>query len=651
MGDFEKYWVSRDGENIGPFTLDEVRDEIESGSLSMTDLACELGDGEWVSLHEILDPSADQLQADKEFEPRQKILKRSSGGSLNLVLTVMLGLLLLACLIVFLLPKNGEKDQKVASNFEEAGGFGALGVTGLDFAVIEGNATALSDLTVLDGLVHGPDGIPFTGWSVSKYENSPQLSNLTRHEKGNWLDGFSWRPNGVRCNETTLSKGDGILVSFHENGQKENESTYKGGLLQGTRLSWFGEGQKKEEAQYKDGILHGRLVSFHLSGQKTKEIFYLNGLQDGRYELLTKDGQKYDEGSYRAGKRDGKRFLWSSDGTRMDDETYEDGELVSSDASTGNLTEAVEVADSESSMLFDTSNVGPDVKAVADLLTTSLRKVRERFLAKNEPESESFNTLSQAAYQYRSSKGTKLENDAIVGFREAFVGFRNTWQLSFGLNDGDGFSLSVPPASVTFGSVTLSREELFNEGMGLSGSYSLDDLDFILGETQSMFQAIELKLLLVDEFQGQEARLAIWDELWKKGDKAESANLLLKGSTLVFSVMENYKKKSLDRNGNSVFTDEEREVELSFSASANGKEMGYYTNVLRSVQDQSEDTPSPQNAKLIIRQFEGIVIRSGEMLYPDVTVMLAGVAPLEEDTLIRGVKVDLGEPLPKPVLK
>ena len=166
-----------------------------------------------------------------------------------------------------------------------------------------------------------------------------------------------------------------------------------------------------------------------------------------------------------------------------------------------------------------------------------------------------------------------------------------------------------------------------------------------------MFQAIELKLVLVDDFQGQEARLAIWDELWQKGDKAESANLLLKGNTLIFSVMENYKKKSLDRNGNSVFTDEEREIELSFSPSANGKEMGYYTNVLRSVQEQSEDTPSPQHAKLIIRQFGGIVIRSGAILYPDVTVMLAGVAPLEEDTLIRGVKVDLGEPLQKPVLK
>jgi hypothetical protein len=79
--------------------------------------------------------------------------------------------------------------------------------------------------------------------------------------------------------------------------------------------------------------------------------------------------------------------------------------------------------------------------------------------------------------------------------------------------------------------------------------------------------------------------------------------------------------------------------------------MRYYTNVLRSVQEQSKDSPSPQNAKLIIRQFGGIVIRSGAILYPNVSVMLAGVAPLEEDTLIRGVKVDLGEPLQKPVLK
>ena len=92
------------------------------------------------------------------------------------------------------------------------------------------------------------------------------------------------------------------------------------------------------------------------------------------------------------------------------------------------------------------------------------------------------------------------------------------------------------------------------------------------------------------------------------------------------SFTEAYKKKSLDRNGNSVFTDEQREVELSFSNEARDKKMGRYADALRSARARTEDFPSPQNSKLVIRKFGGIVIRSGEMLYPNVSVMLAGAS-------------------------
>ena len=208
--------------------------------------------------------------------------------------------------------------------------------------------------------------------------------------------------------------------------------------------------------------------------------------------------------------------------------------------------------------------------------------------------------------------------------------------------------LSVLPASVTYGPVTLSREEFGNEPGGVPGNHSLEDFDFILGETRSMFKSVGLELQLDDAFGRKEVSMAIWDDLWREGNKAESANLFLKGSSLSFSITETYKKKSLDRNGNSVFTDEQREVELSFSPAVRDKKMGRYANVLRSAQARTEDFPSPQNPKLMIRKFGGIVIRAGTMLYPDVSVMLAGAAPLNEDTLIRGVKVELGEPLKSP---
>ena len=111
------------------------------------------------------------------------------------------------------------------------------------------------------------------------------------------------------------------------------------------------------------------------------------------------------------------------------------------------------------------------------------------------------------------------------------------------------------------------------------------------------------------------------------GGKAESANLFLKGSSLSFSITETYKKKSLDRNGNSVFTDEQKEVELSFFhlQPETRKWAGMPACCVRR---NVEDFPSPQKPEACHQEIRGIVIRAGTMLYPDVSVMLAGTAPL-----------------------
>ena len=328
MGHSEKYWVSKDGQNMGPFTLDEIRDQIDDGFLSTADHACEVGADEWSSVAQLLnlslsDEAQSKVLSDEESEPNQRVLKPASGGSLNTALTVLLGVLVIACVFVFLWPKDNGDPRVPADEVTDSDGMVALEISDLDFAALEENATDWADLTLKDALVYGQDGFLFTGWSVARYENSNQLMTMTFHENGNSLHGFSWKPNGDRSEETTLSGGNGILVTFYGNGHKQSESAYRRGLWHGSSLTWFEGGQIKKEAQYKNGKLHGRLATFHVSGQKTKEIFYLNGLLDGRYELLTKDGQKYDVGGYRAGKRDGRRSQWSPDGTRMADEIYD----------------------------------------------------------------------------------------------------------------------------------------------------------------------------------------------------------------------------------------------------------------------------------------------------------------------------------------
>jgi hypothetical protein len=631
MGLSKKYWVSKDGENKGPFSLEEIRDKIDRFSLSVTDHACEVGEAEWLSIGGILKLSSSEEVQSEDFpekvnEPKQRVLEGRSGGSLNLGLTVLLGLLVIACVFVFLWPKKS-RDGIALAKVVDADLIEAQQLP--DFVAIEENATEWSELNVINTLVHRPDGSLFTGWTVARYQNSDQVSTLIRHEQGNSFHGFSWKPNGDRCDETTLFEGRGVIVTYYSNGDRQSESIFRQGMRDGNCKTWFKGRKNKGETQYRNGELHGR------------------------YELLTEEGQKYDIGSYKDGKRHGLRSQWSPEGTLLDDETYVNGELVpplvakedpSSIEPDGTLDEA-EVSNPPS--MFDTSDVGPDVKVVADALSRCVIKVRERFSIENVSGHESFEALAVASYEYMVFKGTQLEKESFVPLREAFVSFRDTWGMTANLVDEDGFALSVPPLSVSYGPMTLSRDEF-----GTSvGNHSIEDIDFILGETQSLFNSVGLDLQLNDTFVRQEVSMSIWKKLWEEGGKAELANLLLQGNSLSFSVMEAYKKKSLDRNGNSVFTDEEREVEHTFSTSAVDKTLDSYSNVLLLAQARTEDFPSPQNPKLTIRKFFGIVIRSGSILYPEVSVMIACASPLGEKSLIRGLKVDLGNPLQEPAFK
>ena len=92
MGDSEQYWVSKDGENMGPFALDQIQEKIEEGSLSASDHLCEVGEDEWTPISQALDLPENE---EDQVESQQIVLKGASGGSLNAFLTVFFAILVI----------------------------------------------------------------------------------------------------------------------------------------------------------------------------------------------------------------------------------------------------------------------------------------------------------------------------------------------------------------------------------------------------------------------------------------------------------------------------------------------------------------------------------------------------------------------------
>lgn len=638
MADSGQFWVSKDGENMGPFELAQIRKEIEKGSLSLSDHICEVGEDEWSSISDTLDlPDAEE----DRVESRHIVRKGGSGGLLNAFLTVIFAVLVIVCVSLYFIAgfsnsKNNDAEGKVAV---------------LDLVEIENNATEISNLEIRDGLTFmKSNASPFSGWSIQKFLGTGKASNLVQFSNGKTMNAHSWKPNGDKCTDTTLSDGSGSLSVYFDNGRKASESLYAQGLLDGMKVTWYDNGAKQQESFYQEGKLHGRSISKHRNGREIEETHYADGVKNGSYILWTEKGERIEEGSYLAGKRDGKRTIWTPDGVKDREENYLDGQLVT----TQNI-ETDALPEANSTVPFDAGNASSELLNKAEEFKKIVENVSNRFSEKNVLGSESFATLASALFRYASPKGDPDqaypgEADNFDALKRAFSAFRVNWGMNLGV-EGKDFALSVIPESVSYGDMTLERDDFLASNPVALGANSLEDLQFILGETQKLFDSMELSIEKDSSYLKHEFAKRIWQDLLAKANGAKGANLSVKNGLLSFKDIETIQIKSIDSTGRSVFTDEKKEVDRVLSGSIIDKKMEKYLSVLNAANAAFVDIPHQSNPRIMIRTYKGLVIpvQGGEDLYPNVTIMLYGASPLKKSTVIRHVDIDLGQLLSAPV--
>ena len=127
--------------------------------------------------------------------------------------------------------------------------------------------------------------------------------------------------------------------------------------------------------------------------------------------------------------------------------------------------------------------------------------------------------------------------------------------------------------------------------------------------------------------------------------KSKSAGLVVRNGILVLKDTDKIQVKSIDKRGNSVFTEEEKEVERPLTQRAMDERMEKYLKALELAGASFEDVQSKTNSRLMVRKYENLVFLPAEgedVLYPNVSVMLAGLNPLNADALIRASSGSLG---------
>ena len=123
--------------------------------------------------------------------------------------------------------------------------------------------------------------------------------------------------DGVLYNRDTNKPHSGHSVSYHQNGQKSYEGTYKDGELDGLFTYWYENGQMREEETYKDGELDGLSTTWYENGQKEGEGNLKDGESDGLWTGWYENGQKSGEITFKDGEKISAK-CWDEDGNEKD---------------------------------------------------------------------------------------------------------------------------------------------------------------------------------------------------------------------------------------------------------------------------------------------------------------------------------------------
>ena len=165
------------------------------------------------------------------------------------------------------------------------------------------------------GLMNGK----WTDW----YESGQKSSETTSFKDG-IPDGLftSWYENGQKESEGTFKDGkeDGLHITWFENGFKESEYTYKNGVkVEGSTWyveQWYENGKKFIE--YREVETGNRTsFSYHPNGQKEGETTFKDGKEDGLHTEWHENGQKAYEGTFKDGENISKK-CWDEDGNEIE---------------------------------------------------------------------------------------------------------------------------------------------------------------------------------------------------------------------------------------------------------------------------------------------------------------------------------------------
>jgi antitoxin component YwqK of YwqJK toxin-antitoxin module len=125
--------------------------------------------------------------------------------------------------------------------------------------------------------------------------------NADKERHGKWIFYYA---GGERQKETTYNNGiiEGLETAYYKNGQKLTEIYYENGVKQGEYTFYFDNGNVREKGVYENDQKHGKFEVYYPDGSLDEKGFYRDDRKEGDWLVSNQDG-KFDTVEYRAGVR------------------------------------------------------------------------------------------------------------------------------------------------------------------------------------------------------------------------------------------------------------------------------------------------------------------------------------------------------------
>jgi len=121
----------------------------------------------------------------------------------------------------------------------------------------------------------------------------------------------------------------GPAITWHGNGEKASEGSYREGKSDGPWLYWYPTATPERQGSYALGKPEGVWTSYHPNGERASEGQMVDGKEHGRWTYWNAETLTRIEGEYILGDRDGVWMDFGPDDRPVRERIYRTGRLVS----------------------------------------------------------------------------------------------------------------------------------------------------------------------------------------------------------------------------------------------------------------------------------------------------------------------------------